>query len=166
MVRILTLLSNLAERLGIFLVSIYAFASFVVVSLEVFSRMAGNAFSWTEELARWLLVATCFIGASVALKHKKHVGVTGVLKKLPPMLQRVVLLCMYVVMSVFLVYLLQQGLEMTLSQGWQTGSVLLVSMVYVRINIPLGALLMLIHMAYFTVLLFTEKDIRQASLVE
>lgn len=128
--------------------------------------MAGCAFSWTEELARWLLVATCFIGASVALKHKKHVGVTGLLKKLPEKVQRVVLFGVYAVVIVFLFYLMMQGLEMALSQGWQTGSVLLVSMVYVRINIPLGALLMLIHMAYFTVLLFTEKDLRQASLVE
>ena len=101
MVRFMKMLSDIAERVGIFLVAIYATSSFIVVSLEVFSRMAGNAFSWTEELARWLLVAMCFVGASVALKHKKHVGVTGLVRKLPDMVQRGILLVSYVIIGTF-----------------------------------------------------------------
>ena len=50
-----------------------------------------------------------------------------------------------------------EGYNLTVNQGWQTGSVLLVPMMYVRFNIPIGALLMLIHLAYFTVLIFTAE---------
>ncbi len=165
MVRFLGKLSGWAEQFGLIMVTIYASTTFIVVSLEVITRMMNNALPWTEELARWLLVATCFIGGSVALKRKKHVGVTGLIRFLPLQVKRIVMLITHITVAVFLVYLIGYSFKMIASQGWQTGSVITVPMYYVRANIPLGGTLMLIHMLYFiSLLLFTnEVDAAQIS---
>lgn len=155
-------LSDLAEKIGYALVVVYAGLSFVVVSLEVATRLMNNALPWTEELARWLLVATCFIGGSVALKRKKHVGVTGLLRILPREVKRILMLITHITIMVFLGYLFFHSIKMILAQGWQTGSVILIPMYYVRANIPLGTVLMFVHMLYFTSVLFFSKDVNDA----
>ena len=159
-------LSDWAESLGLTLVIIYASVSFIVVSLEVITRMMNNALPWTEELARWLLVGTCFIGGSVALKRRKHVGVTGLIRFLPLQVKRIVLLMTHITIIVFLGYLIYFACDMIKVQGWQTGSVLLVPMYYVRANIPIGAALMLVHMLYFTSLLLFSNQVDAAQISE
>lgn len=164
MVRLFKTFSDWAEKFGLVLVTIYASISFIVVSLEVITRLMNNALPWTEELARWLLVATCFIGGSVALKRKKHVGVTGLIRILPAQIKRIVMLVTHVTVLIFLGYLAYYSIDMITAQGWQTGSVLMVPMYYVRANIPLGAALMLIHMLYFTSLLLFSNEIDAAQI--
>ena len=166
MIRFFKKLSDWAERGGLILVISYAGLSFIVVSLEVITRLMNNALPWTEELARWLLVATCFVGGSVALKKKKHVGVTGLINILPREIKRIVLLITHLTILVFLGYLFYYSIDMIIGQGWQTGSVILVPMYYVRANIPLGAALMFIHMLYFTSCLVFSDNVDEATISE
>lgn len=166
MIKFFKLLSDLAEKFGLVLVIIYASTSFIVVSLEVITRLMNNALPWTEELARWLLVATCFIGGSVALKQKKHVGVTGLIRLLPREIKRIVLLITHITILVFLAYFFYYSIQMIQSQGWQTGSVLLVPMYYVRANLPIGTALMFIHMLYFTSYLLFSNNVDEATISE
>ena len=67
-------------------VSIYAFEDWVsfalfwalafVVFYQVFTRYALNdAAGWTEEIARYLLVAVVFIGAAMSVRKNNHIHV-------------------------------------------------------------------------------------------
>lgn len=53
----------------------------VVISLilfaQVVARYSGHSLSWSEEVGRYLLVATTFLGASVAYKRAHFIGLAG-----------------------------------------------------------------------------------------
>lgn len=53
----------------------------VVISLilfaQVLARYSGHSLSWSEEVGRYLLVATTFLGATVAYKRAHFIGLAG-----------------------------------------------------------------------------------------
>ena len=71
-----------------------AFALFwvlaAVVFYQVFTRyFLGDPAGWTEEIARYLLVATVFIGASMAVRKNNHIQVDAFYRWMPARLARV-----------------------------------------------------------------------------
>lgn len=66
-----------------------AAAIFVVVIAAVVARYGlGQAVSWTEEVPRYLLIWVSFLGASVCVLKREHVGFEVILNALPPGLRR------------------------------------------------------------------------------
>jgi TRAP-type transport system small permease protein len=66
-----------------------AFALFwilaAVIFYQFFTRYALNdSASWTEEIARYLLIATAFIGASINVRKNNHIQVDFFYRLLPP----------------------------------------------------------------------------------
>ena len=56
-----------------------------VVFYQVFTRYALNdAAGWTEEIARYLLVAVTFLGGAMAVRRNTHIQVDFVYRFLPP----------------------------------------------------------------------------------
>ena len=65
-----------------------AFAIFWVLALVIFyqffTRYALNdSASWTEEIARYLLIATAFVGAAVNVRKNNHIQVDFIYRLLP-----------------------------------------------------------------------------------
>lgn len=60
-----------------------------VVFYQVFTRyFLGDPAGWTEEIARYLLVATVFIGASMAVRRNSHIQVDAFYRWMPKPLAR------------------------------------------------------------------------------
>jgi TRAP-type C4-dicarboxylate transport system permease small subunit len=60
-------------------------AIFVILILQIAFRYVLNApLVWTEELARYLYVWACYLGAAVALRRGNHIVIAFVLERLPP----------------------------------------------------------------------------------
>ncbi len=56
----------------------------VVVFLQVIFRFViRSSLPWSEELARYLMVWIVFLGASIGVKRKSHIGVEAVVALLP-----------------------------------------------------------------------------------
>jgi len=54
--------------------AILLFIMLVLVSVQVITRyIFNNPISWTEEMARFILVWITFIGAAISLKQNQHV---------------------------------------------------------------------------------------------
>jgi TRAP-type C4-dicarboxylate transport system permease small subunit len=65
-----------------------AFALFwslgIIVFLQVFSRYVLNSsFAWTEEIARYLLIAVTFVGGGIAIRKNSHIHVELLYALLP-----------------------------------------------------------------------------------
>jgi TRAP-type C4-dicarboxylate transport system permease small subunit len=61
-----------------------------VVFYQVFTRYALNdAAGWTEEIARYLLIAVTFLGGAMAVRRNTHIQVDFVYRFLPPAAGRV-----------------------------------------------------------------------------
>ena len=73
-----------------------------VVFLQFFSRYALNdSIAWTEEIARYLLMAVGFIGSALAARRGSHIAIELVPNLLPPGLRRWWLLAVGLVSVVF-----------------------------------------------------------------
>ena len=61
----------------------------LVIFYQFFTRYALNdSASWTEEIARYLLIATAFVGAAVNVRKNNHIQVDFIYRLLPALVTR------------------------------------------------------------------------------
>lgn len=140
------------------IVLVYIAAVTILSILGVFFRTAGSALSWNEELMRWLLIGTGYIGASVALKIRSHIGIEFFLLKMKPPIRKAAIIFGYLFIVVFLVIIFWYSLQAALMARYQLGAIIRIPMLWVKLNIPIGCILMLVHMTYFLVGIWDEKE--------
>ena len=116
-------------------------ALIAVITLQIVSRVFFTSVSWTEEVARFLLIWTTFLGATLACQQGRHIAVTMVRDSLPPGLKRIVTGAGLLVMIAFLVALAWIGWQYTLMQSFQKSPSLRMPMNYVYVVMPISAAL-------------------------
>ena len=76
-----------------------------VIFLQFFTRYALNdSASWTEEIARYLLICTVFIGATIGVRKNNHIQVDFLYRILPGPLMRVMSILVDIARTAFLGY--------------------------------------------------------------
>ena len=76
-----------------------------VIFYQFFTRYAMNdSASWTEEIARYLLIATAFVGAAINVRKNNHVQVDFFYRFMPAWLSRSLAIFVDVVRIAFLGY--------------------------------------------------------------
>jgi TRAP-type C4-dicarboxylate transport system permease small subunit len=77
----------------------------VVIFYQFFTRYALNdSASWTEEIARYLLIATAFVGGAVNVRKNNHIQVDFFYRLLPAAVNRVMSTVVDVLRTAFLAY--------------------------------------------------------------
>jgi TRAP-type transport system small permease protein len=77
----------------------------VVIFYQFFTRYALNdSASWTEEIARYLLIATAFVGAAINVRKNNHIQVDFLYRFLPPKVSRPMSTAVDVIRIAFLGY--------------------------------------------------------------
>jgi TRAP-type C4-dicarboxylate transport system permease small subunit len=124
----------------------------LAILINVFFRYVLNSpLAWPPELSRFLMVAVTLLAAGLALRKGAHVGVTVLVTRLPIRAQAVVFSINSLLMAGFLAVLLWQGFILAFFEGpRQTAPSLGISMMFAFIPLPLGAALMLVHLAETT----------------
>ncbi|WP_207482125.1 TRAP transporter small permease [Arenibaculum pallidiluteum] len=96
-----------------------------VVFLQFFTRYVLNdSFTWTEEGARYLLIATAFLGGAMAVRRRSHIMVEFFHNYLPPRLSAVVLSVCDVVTVGFYAYSAWLAWRLTQAMKFQPMSVI------------------------------------------
>ena len=87
----------------------------VVFTQFVTRYVFNNSASWTEEIARYLLIGTVFVGASIGVAKNNHIQVDLLYRWLPPVVARamavmvdVLRVCFFVAMSVTTAQMMQK----------------------------------------------------------
>jgi TRAP-type C4-dicarboxylate transport system permease small subunit len=78
--RLTSLLSSLSERVNSAvekLLLVTGVAISLILFAQVVARYLGHSLSWSEEVGRYLLVSTTFLGATVAYKRAHFIGLAG-----------------------------------------------------------------------------------------
>lgn len=120
----------------------------ILVIVNVISRYVFlHSFTWVEELSRYLMIWTAFLGAGVALRVGGHIAVDSLPEALPATGARWLRALIVGIVGSCLVVLLWLGIEYA-QFGWeQETPVLGWSFGMVYLAIPIGAALMLVHLA-------------------
>lgn len=113
-----------------------------VITLQIVSRVLFTSVSWTEEVARFLLIWITFLGAALAYQQGRHIAVTVLRDNLPPALRRLVTGAAFLVAIVFLLTLAKIGWQYMNMQSFQKSPSMRLSMTYVYAVMPFSALLM------------------------
>jgi TRAP-type C4-dicarboxylate transport system permease small subunit len=90
----------------------------VVIFYQFFTRYALNdSASWTEEIARYLLIATVFIGAAVNVRKNNHIQVDFLYRFLPRAVSRPLSTLVDLLRVVFLAYCVWLTIALTMKIG-------------------------------------------------
>jgi TRAP-type transport system small permease protein len=118
-----------------------------VTFAQVVTRyVLGDSLIWSEEAARYLFVWVSMIGAALALREGGHFGLDILIRPMPrlkPLLGPLVTL----VVVVFLVILLKTGIDETRLASMQFAMTFQMRMQWAYLALPVGAGLMLFHIA-------------------
>ena len=149
--------SNVLNR-GCSGVLIAALAAMVLLTgAQIVCRLFFTALAWSEELSRYLLIWSTFLGAGIVYKHGGHISVTLLHGFLPPMAGKAVKIFIHVVCGAFCVIAIYYGFRYMGMQGNQLSAALRLPMRYMYMSIPIGFAIMEVHVVDAILQLLTRK---------
>lgn len=124
----------------------------VIIIIQVFMRyLFLFSLSWSEEVARYLMIWVSFLGASLALKYGFHIGVEFVVNRFPEAWRGWIGLIAKVGILIFLIYFTIGGFRVSWAVRDQDSPALLFSMAYAYLSAPVGGLFMIIQLFHLMV---------------
>jgi len=139
-------ISRVCNRIGEIGLLLFLTALAVVVFLQVIFRyVLGLPLFWTEETARYCLVWSSMLGAGIALKRGQHIAATFVVNRLTRPWRGVVMRAAQLSVGIIVVVMLWGGIELLHVTRIQVSPALRIPMTYPYMAIPVGALIMLVH---------------------
>lgn len=166
----LRLIGRAAFKLSIYIERLAAYpciaatgAMTVIVILGVFFRyVLQSPLSWSEEVARYLMIWAASLAISVGIMRREHLGITFLISRIPPSAQKWVALLVNLAVLWFLWILTKFGYYMALEGQGQLSPVLAkyrINMMWSLSAIPAaGALAMIQTALQILVDLFSRKE--------
>jgi len=139
-------LTALLDRIACGLCVALFVAILLVMVLQVAFRYALNApLTWTEELARYLYIWACWLGAPVALRRGNHIAIAFVSDRVPRPVVRIMALVTQVAALVFLAQLTVQGGILTVKSHSVEAITLPIPWSAIYVAAPISAVLMILE---------------------
>ncbi|EAX46934.1 Tripartite ATP-independent periplasmic transporter, DctQ component [Thermosinus carboxydivorans Nor1] len=140
-----------AERALEWVVELLLALMAIVVFINVIARyLFAKAFPWTEEIAIFMFTWIIFLGALLAFKRHRHLGVDLLLNVLPPLPRKIVALLGNILVGGALLVLIDGGVKYYFQTiVWPAPAT----------QIPYGVINAIIPFAAFFMLLLLLKDI-------
>lgn len=122
----------------------------VIVLLAVLYRyVLNNPLQWAEETARYMLIWMTLVGASVAIKERKHVNLNSVVSRLPRKAALIIEILLYLSIILIIGIIAKRSFVMVITRSVRTLSPSLqISMVWAHSALPVGFVLMLVQSLY------------------
>lgn len=106
-------------------------------------RWFGIDMSWSTDLAQLIFAWVCFIGADLAMKQKRHMGVELLTESLPLRLRNGVYLFNSTLTLLFLLFVVYYGVNLFMTNYQRSFNTLPISYSYVTASAPVGSILMI-----------------------
>jgi TRAP-type C4-dicarboxylate transport system permease small subunit len=143
--------SDVLNRVCELALVLFLSAMAMVVFLEILFRYVFHLpLFWTEEFARYCLVWSSLLGASIALKRGEHIAVTLLLNRFPPPPRRVMMVVAEISVAAILAVILWGGINLVMVTSRQLSPALRISMALPYSALPIAAAVMLVHVLNHT----------------
>lgn len=133
------------NRLGEILCLVMLSVMVVITGLQIVFRVFFKALTWSDELVRYLLVWSSFLGASCVYRGSGHISVTIVQNLLPQGGRKAVQVVVHLLCAVFFALMVYFGIVYAMKQARQLSPAMRIPMSYLYASIPAGGLMMLWH---------------------
>jgi TRAP-type C4-dicarboxylate transport system permease small subunit len=139
----------------------------IIIIMQVLCRFVIDyPLTWSEEAARYLMVYTVFMGASLALRNHKMIAIEIIIESVKPKVRKILRILVALITAVFCFILLFKGVDMLEIVGRQTSAGLGISMDIPYMAIPIGAALMVINSVAVIIEFLTHDDLDTSELSE
>ncbi len=146
-VRTLRAVSKWLDHLVAVVVVVLLMSMVAITSAGVLWRYGFNsALSWSEELARFLLIWISFLGAALAVYRDAHIGISVVFDRLPPLFQHWVERIVNVIILLFLGAILVHGIKFLPDVSLRTAPTLQVRMTIPYLILPISSAIMMFQL--------------------
>lgn len=153
---------NNAKRYFHLIVSNFCIISiFIMTCIVFYSVIMRYIFKaapfWGEEVARYLLVWTSLLGASLAFNNREHVGVEYFTNKLSGKMKESVVRIMDILSLIFFAFVVVYGIRSAIT-GWRAVSPATgIKMFFPYLGIPIGCLACFIQILFNLIQDFYKK---------
>ncbi|RHW39276.1 TRAP transporter small permease [Lysinibacillus yapensis] len=135
-----------------------------LVFLQILMReVVDYSFSWTEEVARYLLVWVSFLASGFAYQFGAHISIEVFVKKFNDRFNKMIKIIVSLIAIVFAIILIITGMELALENSMNKSPALRLPMGVVYLAIPIGAFLQILNIID---LLFSKNSTSDAEVSE
>ncbi len=117
----------------------------VILFIQVFARYMGHSLSWSEEIGRYLLVATTFLGATVAYKRAHFIGLAGFGARFGLLVEQLIMRALQLMTLACFGLITWYGSIYTLNSWEQTSTAVQMPMSFPIAVVPLSGAIFLLH---------------------
>lgn len=126
---------------------VFVSASLAILILLVFIsatlRWFGIDMSWSIDMAQLMFAWVCFIGADLAMRRVRHMGVDLLVDRLPKKVVNVIYVVNNLLILSFLALVVYYGINLCIINAQRQFNTLPLSYSFVTASAPVGALLMM-----------------------
>ena len=118
-----------------------------IIFANVTLRYVTNfSITWSEEVARYLMIWMTFLGAGLALRFGGHVAITNLQEAVPTRMQRVLRLAIVVLLIAFFATMVWIGYDYMSRMRFQVTPATRISFSYIYAAMPIGFVLLIVHL--------------------
>lgn len=137
--------SDFVDKIGCYLLILTMAGMVFFSSIQIIARVFFTALAWSEELTRYLLVWSTFIGAGCVYKRGGHINVSFVQDKFKGKANKYAKILVHLICIAFFIIAVYYGVIYMMKQGAQSSPALGIRMNLMYMAIPLGCGVMLLH---------------------
>ena len=117
----------------------------VILFAQVVARYLGHSLSWSEEVGRYLLVATTFLGATVAYKRAHFIGLAGFGARFGSLVEQIIVRGLQLLNLACFGLITWYGVIYTIKSWDQTSTAVQMPMSLPIAVVPLSGAIFLLH---------------------
>ena len=142
--KILTPVSNALDKLCSVLIVIMLGLMVLITGAQIICRTWFTALTWSDEVTRYLLIWSTFLGASVVYRHSGHISVTIVQDAVPPRLSKILRVAVHAICFVLFTVLLYFSWTYCMKLN-KTATTLPIKMKYIYLCVPISMVILMVH---------------------
>ena len=142
--KILTPVSNLLDMACSAAIVFMLGAMVIITGAQIICRTWFTALSWSDEVTRYLLIWSTFLGATVVYRHGGHISVTLLHDAVSPKLAKALRVLVHVICFVLFAVLFHYS-SLYCMKLKKTATAMPIKMKYIYSCIPVSMVIMMIH---------------------
>ena len=142
--KILDPVSDALDKVCSVLIVIMLGLMVVITTAQIICRTCFTALSWSDEVTRYLLVWSTFLGASVVYRHSSHISVTLLQEKVPAGVGKAMRIAVHAICLVLFAALLFYSVRYCGKLN-KTATAMPIKMKYIYLCIPISMGVMMVH---------------------